>query len=280
MILRLACLAMGTRFELALAGEDEVALRAAGEEALLEIEECEQRLSPFRRESMLSHVHRCAAEFPVRLDEDSYELFACSQEIWHESMGAFDPSVAPRDPDRSADATQHAPVGFELVKLDAEARTVRFRQAGLRLDFGAIAKGQALDLAAASLRESGIQTALLHGGTSSSLAIGQPKGAKGFRIALPGGLAATIRDEALALSSTSSPRDALGEPHIIDPRSGRAPHERRHAVVVAPSAMIADAWATALVVRPELHDRLPHDVRFLLNQPESDPTWPPAAEIS
>ena len=60
MPLRLATRAMGTRFELVLDGDDETRLRAAGEEALFEIEEVDRRLSLFRRDSLLSHIMRTA----------------------------------------------------------------------------------------------------------------------------------------------------------------------------------------------------------------------------
>ena len=73
MLVRLALHAMGTRFELVLEGDEdgpgaEAYLRAAGEVALAEVEQVDARLSLFRRDSLLSHIQRNAAEQPVRVD--------------------------------------------------------------------------------------------------------------------------------------------------------------------------------------------------------------------
>ncbi|PIE24614.1 MAG: hypothetical protein CSA62_01940 [Planctomycetota bacterium] len=276
MIIRLACAAMGTRFELALAGESEVELHAIAEEALAEIHDCEQRLSPYRQDSLLSHVHRCAAKDWVRLDVDSYALFDCSKRICSESDGVFDPSVAPRDPARAQDSGG----SMRDVELDPEQTAVLLRKAGLRFDFGAIAKGQALDLAASVLREAGIQTAILHGGTSSSLAIGAPEASPGFRIAVPGGATKKLRNQAMALSSVRSPRDASQEPHLIDPNTGLPPTDANIAMVIGDSAMESDAWATVLAIRPQLAERLPQGMRSELWKTNPEATCQAAAENS
>ena len=276
MIFRLACSAMGTRFELALAGEDETSLRAIGEEALIEVHDCERRLSPYRRDSLLSHVHRCAADAWVQLDVDSYALFDCAKRIWRESEGCFDPTIAPRDP---GGATTR--VGsMQHVELDPARGAVRLSEPGVRFDFGAIAKGQALDLAAVALRDAGVTTALLHGGTSSSIAIGAPRGARGFRIALPGGRTEDLRDRAMALSSVRSPRDAASELHLVDPTTGRPPVDSNVAIVIGDSAMEADAWATVLAIKPHLVERLPPGLRSELWKTEHEATCQAADETS
>ena len=54
--------AMHTRFEILLHGEDRVALRAAGEQALGEIERLEAQLSLYRPTSEIAQVNRHAFE--------------------------------------------------------------------------------------------------------------------------------------------------------------------------------------------------------------------------
>src|SRR6266571_4951356 len=63
----LACSAMATRFEMVLHGEDAVALRAAGEEAISEIERLEEQLSLYRPSSEISALNARAALAPVRV---------------------------------------------------------------------------------------------------------------------------------------------------------------------------------------------------------------------
>ena len=63
----LALHAMATRFEMVLHGENPVGLRAAGEEALAEIERLEAQLSLYRASSEIAHLNARAAQGPVRV---------------------------------------------------------------------------------------------------------------------------------------------------------------------------------------------------------------------
>src|SRR5690606_5023207 len=95
------------------------------------------------------------------------------------------------------------------------------------------------------LREHGVTCALLHGGTSSVVAIGAPPGEEGWRIALgpePHAPMVTLCDAALAVSATTE------RPHIVDPRTGAPAPPNRRAAVIGPTARLADAWSTALLV--------------------------------
>ncbi len=298
MILRLATRAMGTRFELVLSGDDPVYLRATGEEALAEIEQVESRLSLFRRDSLLSHINRVAHAAPVRLDLDTFGLFETIDRTVRESRGAFDPTVAPlmrslglHGEDSGAPlldlADAHALVGWDsAILLDPNERSLRFTREGVSLDLGGIAKGHGLDLAATSLRENGILSALLHGGTSSIVALGAPEGRQGWSIALGGEtrpVTALLRDAALSVSAPSGRRAVgpLGEVHhLVDPRSARPAKGSSQAAVIAAQAATADAWSTALVIDPALAPGLPFENlltgegSWSHNLPPSSPTTP------
>jgi thiamine biosynthesis lipoprotein len=269
--LRLALRAMATRFEIVLEGEDGGALRAAGEEALSEIADCESRLSRFRRDSLLAHVVRCAGERAVRLDADTFELFALCDAVHHASRGAFDPTVAAlmhahgladvsaRSARTAADAMAHT--GWESgVRLDSAARSVALTRRGLALDLGGVAKGHALDLAARVLREAGVERALLHGGTSTVLALAPPQGEEGWWVALGAEADAPrvlLVESALSVSAHCGRRLPSGATHVLDPRTGRSPTAvARSAVLCATAtgtdaAARADAWSTAILVAPE-----------------------------
>lgn len=270
MLLRLATHAMGTRFELVLAGEDPVGLRAAGEEALREVEDADQRLSLFRRDSLLAHINRTAAVAPVRLDPDTFELLAAVDRVARASDGAFDPTVAPllralglhgeasAAPEVDA-TTARGLVGWrESVSLDPGARTVRFARPGVTLDLGGIAKGHGLDLAAASLHESGVERALLHGGTSTVVALGAPPDQEAWQVRVGGGASAplaSLRDTCLSVSAPAGRVARRGDRevhHVLDPRTGASTSGADLAAVIGPSAQVADAWSTALLVAPTL----------------------------
>src|SRR5690606_14203039 len=157
---RLATHAMGTRFEVLLDGGPEPFLRAEGEEALREVDSWHTRLSAFQSESVVSLINREAADRPVRLDADTFELLRLCARAHAASAGASHPPAGALmrawgfHPGQATGVRAgEAPVGMEHVALDERRHTVRFARPGLRLDLGAIAKGFALDRAAAIVRE-------------------------------------------------------------------------------------------------------------------------------
>ncbi len=156
--------------------------------------------------------------------------------------------------------------GYDFVELDEAARQVRFLREGIELNPGGIGKGYALDSAAAVLQRHGVTDALLHGGKSSILAIGEQSGGSqtartdcsGWRIAVRH----PYRDE-LILGDLVLKNRALGTSgaanqffyfqgkrfgHVIDPRSGWPASDWLSVTVVAEDAGSADAIATGLFV--------------------------------
>jgi FAD:protein FMN transferase len=182
----MACHAMATRFELVLYGENASALRAAGEEALGEIRRFEAQLSPFRPSSEIAHVNARAWHEPVRVTPSLMRLLQHARQLSAETRGAFDITVGPlmrcwgfrggggRMPAARELAEARAKVGMQHVQLDAKEFTVRFAREGVTLDLGAIGKGYAIEQAAELLREGGVTSALLHGGTSTVYGLGKP----------------------------------------------------------------------------------------------------------
>ena len=271
--LTVACHAMATRFEIVLHGEREPALRAAGEEALRRIEELEARLSLFRAGSEIAHVNARAAHEPARVTPEVFALLQHAQRLCEESGGAFDITVAPlvrcwgfmggngRMPRAEEVAEARAKVGMGLVRLNAGEFTVQFEREGVMLDLGAIGKGYAVEQAAEVLREAGVTSALLHGGTSTVQAIGSPPREEVWKIAVerpsPSPDAAPVllatvplRDETMSVSAVwGNHFEAGGRTfgHIIDPRTGEPALGTVLAAVVLPSATETDALSTALL---------------------------------
>jgi thiamine biosynthesis lipoprotein len=266
----LALHAMATRFELVLHGTDPVALRAAGEEALAEIERLEDRLSLYRPTSEIAHLNARAAREPVPVTPELFALLQRAQTLHQQSGGAFDITIAPlvkcwgfmtgsgRLPAPEAVAEARARVGMALVHLDPQTLTVRFAREGVMLDLGAIGKGYAVERAAELLREAGVTSALLHGGTSTVYALGAPPDAEHWRVAVgnprrKAPLASVpLRDEAMSVSAVwgkffEAEGQAFG--HVLDPRTGAPATAAVLAAVVLPSATETDALSTALLVR-------------------------------
>jgi thiamine biosynthesis lipoprotein len=121
------------------------------------------------------------------------------------------------------------------------------------------------------LREAGVSSVLLHGGTSTVIALGSPPDADAWTIALPRGGTVELHDESLSVSAGwgKSFRDAGGQErgHVLDPRTGQPVLASRVAAVVALSATDSDALSTAALLAdpPELERlrRMFPAVRFL-----------------
>jgi thiamine biosynthesis lipoprotein len=265
---------MATRFELVLPGENTIALRAAGEEALDEIDRIEGQLSLYRPTSEIAHLNARAAKEPVRVTPSLFALLEQALRLSSETGGAFDITIGPlvrcwgfmhgtgAMPAKEAVAAAQARVGMHLVELDVANRTVRFEREGVKLDLGAIGKGYAIERAMELLWEAGVTSALLHGGTSTVYALGHPPEAEYWKVAIDqppdvadqaGPVLATVllRDEALSVSAVwgkcfQTEGKILG--HIIDPRRGAPANGALLSAVVLPSATETDALSTALLV--------------------------------
>jgi len=112
------------------------------------------------------------------------------------------------------------------------------------------------------LSESGVRSALLHGGTCTTYAIGLPLDQSAWRTSLeipagvtdrPSGVLTTVdlRDNAIAVSAvTEKSFTANGKTygHVIDPRTGWPAGEAVLSAAVVDEATVADVWSTALMV--------------------------------
>src|ERR1041385_2878455 len=87
--------AMATRFEIVLHGDNPVALRAAGEEALTEIERLEAQLSLYQPASEVSRLNARAGREPVKVSPGLFALLQHAKILHAETGGAFDITIAP-----------------------------------------------------------------------------------------------------------------------------------------------------------------------------------------
>lgn len=270
--------AMATRFEIALAGAGPHRLRAAGEEALEEITRAEEMYSAYLPSSLTYQINERAGVRPVRIGHEALLRLEGIVAMCRATGGAFDVTVRPllrawgltgeREPGTDAEIEEaRALTGTHHLKLGWDDWTVSFDRPGVELDFGAVGKGLALDSAAATLRQCGVSSALLHGGTSSVTAIGTQNEERGWRVAVadpyePGRVLAEtwLYDSSLGVSCTAGKtvvRSGEVVGHIIDPRSGRPAQGAVLAAVAARDAAFCDAYSTALVVLGEEGLELP-----------------------
>ncbi len=262
---------MGTTFRLVVYAPSPEAAAAAFEEAWQRLEELDRRLSDWREDSELNALHRLAPGPWREVSPDLHAVLLRSARLVRATGGAFDPTVGQAtrlwrrslrqkelpSPARLQEARERT--GFDLLEVDPVQPRVRFLGPGLRLDFGAIGKGYALDELLEVLRRHGLERALLDGG-GDLLAGAPPPGEPGWRVRVsalgPSGAEEDagwlyLREAALATSGDTSRFVEIGGvrySHIVDPATGLGLRRRVAASALAAVAADADAWASAACV--------------------------------
>jgi thiamine biosynthesis lipoprotein len=159
----------------------------------------------------------------------------------------------PPPPEKIAELVALAP---SMDEIDIEGNRVSSRNRAVQLDFGAFAKGYAVDLAIEKLRQFGVQNAIINVGGDLK-AIGK-KGDKPWLIGIhhprnDGVLAAVaVSGETSVMTSGDYERfyndKGVRYSHIIDPRNGWPTQSITSVTIIDKSGALADAASTALMV--------------------------------
>jgi thiamine biosynthesis lipoprotein len=249
---RFAHEAMGTIFEVLIAGQEPSYAAQAAEAAFREVDRLEGLFSRFNATSEIAQIGRLRQGQSLRICPDTFECLGIAERIQRETAGAFDINFRrPEGPSERPDYELiEAESGFGIqIRPSFLARAA----AGLDLDLGAIGKGFALDKAASILSDWSVDRFLIHGGTSSALALGDAPGLGQGEEGWPVGVGGTwefphvpkrvlLSGRALGGSGT----EVKGR-HIRDPRTGRPAEGHLAAWVSHPSAAVSDALSTAFM---------------------------------
>jgi len=260
--------AMACRFEVTLPVSDQAGVLVA-RDALDEIDRLEEQLTVFRESSEISRINRNASSAATRVEASLYALLFRCKQLFDETEGAFDITSAPltrawgflrhegRLPDAHELAAARSYVGSDKLLLNHDERSIQFMCAGVEINLGSIGKGYALDRVAKTIRRRGVGAALINAGSSSIRAIGDP-GRQGWSVGLRHPRHKTkrmallrIRDCALSTSGSEEQffeQEGKRYGHIIDPRSGQPAEGVTSVTVLAQSAAVSDALATAFYV--------------------------------
>jgi FAD:protein FMN transferase len=238
------------------------------------VEECCTR---FEAQSELTQL-ATQVGVPVRVSTILYEAVQFALAVAEESEGAFDPTVGYAMETRGFNREHRTgktirtaldssiPVSYRDVRLDADRKTITLLRPMI-LDLGAVAKGLAVDLAARELQP--FQNFAIDAGGDLYLGGCNPDGQPwsiGIRHPRSDNElihALRVSNRAVCTSGDYERRSAAEEQghHILDPRRGSSANAAASVTVIAPTAMLADALATAaFVLGPadgiQLFDRL------------------------
>lgn len=199
--------------------------------------EWEQALSRFIAESELSRLNRSAGT-PVAVSDLLYNVLAEALTAARATEGVYDPAMLEQlekiGYDRTFEAIRSSdfdpiipgePGGrWRGIKVNPIYREVTL-PAGIKLDFGGIAKGMVVDAALAGLHENGISPALVNAGGDLAV-LGPPPDAETWLIAVPGReryWSLPLHHGAIATSGIARRHWRQGNVlrhHLLDPRTG------------------------------------------------------------
>lgn len=238
------------------------------------LDDINARMSTYLEDSELSRFNQLDAAGCLDVSADTREVVKAAQVIARESGGAFDVTVGPlvnlwgfgpdqrptQTPNESQVEAAMAKSGYQHLRIDSEQLCTDLP--GLYVDLSAIAKGFAVDAVAGHLRDEGVDNFLVEVG-GELYAAGKKMDGSAWRIGIEKPVSndrgvfkkAIVQLENQAIATSGDYRNYHqsegGErySHTIDPRSGRPiGHALASVTVIAPSAMLADGWATALMV--------------------------------
>jgi len=270
-VTRIADGILGTRITVELWVDDPAAADPANEAVLAAMRHVDETMSTYKPTSEVSQVNARAADGPMHISRELFDLLATAKEYSKLTDGAFDITYASvgylydfrkhRRPDEQQIQKALPAVNYEHILLDEAAQTVKFTQPGVRIDLGGIAKGYAVDLGIQALQRLGITHAYVAAGGDSRI-IGDRFG-KPWLVGIrdprkgPDSVIARIPLVDAAMSTSGDyerffDEDGVRYHHIIDPHTGHSASKVRSATVIARTAIRTDGLSkTAFVLGPE-----------------------------
>lgn len=252
---------MGTNVEISIYPPDEEALKAA----FNEIKKIDNLMSIYKNDSEVSSLNR---QGEMKVSPETLEVIKRALEFSRITGGAFDISCKPlidlwkkarkegKVPSKEEINKALSLVGYEKIIL--EGNLVSFKERGMEIDLGGIAKGYAVDKAIEVLKKKGIKRALINAG-GDLYALGEPPEGKKWSIGIQhprnqNELFSVIklRDKGVATSGDYRRYytiEGKRYSHIINPKTGETVQDVPMSVtIVAADATTADALATGVFV--------------------------------
>ena len=256
---------LGTQAYIELWSEDSTLASQLILDVQAEFERINQLMSPYIASSELSLLNRQAASAPVQVSAEMYQLLQQARKISELSNGAFDITFASvgfyydyrarLKPDAAQLQQGRQLVNYQSVEL-LPGNTVRYRQPGIKIDLGGIAKGYAVERGIMLLAARGIKHAQLTAGGDSRL-LGDKAG-KPWLVGIKhprqdDKYAATIPLENTAISTSGDYErffieEGVRYHHILDPKTGQSAAGALSVSVTGPDTTQTDALSTTLFV--------------------------------
>jgi thiamine biosynthesis lipoprotein len=232
-----------------------------------------QSMSTYWPNAIISKVNRNES---VTIDADFKKVFQTAKTIWKQTEGYFDPTVGALvnaygfGPVKSLEQIDQTVIdsllnltGLDKVSLLPDG-TINKAHKNTYLDFNAIAKGYAVDALASMLQSLGYDQYLVEVGGELFASGLNPEKEKPWRVAIDHPkqdigrtFIATLPLQNQGMASSGNYRkfrtDVSGKRyvHTVNPKTGKTVQSNVLSTsVLAPSTMLADAYATVLMAIP------------------------------
>jgi thiamine biosynthesis lipoprotein len=248
---------MGTRFNLLIPELDELQGKMLFTLIVSELTRLEKMLSVFDPESLVSKINGMAYEQPVSVSEELLKILLDCQAHYNKTHGLFDVgigslmkklnqtgSLTPENKERKLNVS-----GINKVEIDQHAKTVRFVDSGVYLDFGGFGKGYALEKVVEILKDHFVRNAFISFGESSVYGLGKHPFGDHWPVAIPDLFKKQQPVKSLTLKNRAVSTSAnVLRKHILDPSTGVVVEKKRSVTVKSASAVDAEVLSTAMIV--------------------------------
>jgi thiamine biosynthesis lipoprotein len=262
--------AMGTDVRISVLTDDEEGALRAIAAAFDEIDRLEAMMTTWRSESEVSQVNAAAGKRPVKVSPEVIEVLKAARRASELSGGAFDVTfyalrglwkfdedLEKKLPDDKSLKARLPLIDYRQVVIDEPAGTVMLGKPGMAINLGGIAKGYAVDKAAAILKRAGFGDAIVQaggdllcsgskGGKPWTAGIRDPRGDRSDAFAL-----LALTDHAFSTAGDYERYfilDGKRYHHILDPKTGQPARRSRSVTLYAPTALLADALDDAVFI--------------------------------
>jgi thiamine biosynthesis lipoprotein len=252
---------LGTVIEIQVRDDDEQKAEDAITKAFAEINRIDDLFTTYNKESPVWRVNS-SSDSIISLDSEIYNLIVLCDSITKLSNGSFDVSLDnltkawgfyndnPQLPVKAEIDSALVLCGWSTIELIGDNKIIKQNKVGF--NFGAVAKGYAVDKAIDVLNKLGIHEALVNAGGELSVigndwivGIQHPREINSIikKITLDGFTVATSGDYEQYFEV-----DAIRYHHILDPKTGYPSTGLQSVTIINKSNAYADALATAVFV--------------------------------
>ena len=279
---------MGTLITVELWHEDAGQAQALITAVMDEMHRIDDLMSTYKPDSELSRVNARAAQEPVVVSRELFDLVIKALAFSEVTNGAFDITYASAGKyydyrkgikPTAAQLAQALPaIDYRHVKVDRAHNSIAFSRPGVRIDLGGIAKGYAVDRSIAILRKAGVGNALVSAGGDTRV-IGERWG-RAWKVGIrdprkPDGVVTMIPLKNLAISTSGDYerffiKDGVRYHHILNPDTGKSTHAVHSASIIGSDATTTDALSTSIFVMGvrkglQLIDSLPDNEAVIID---------------